>query len=119
MGKWKDRRERNREELKLYDDEYKRLLLRRQSLEPGTQAYREAQEEIANHVQIENASREMKRRITRDGKAGILRTLAWGVGVGTLGYITYRCEAGGHLLSGGKTDVFKGITGTIGKMFPR
>lgn len=94
-----------------------RLNLKLQELEPGTEQYKEVQQELKTTNIMRGESAESKRRISKQDKGGIiikvLGILGAGAGIGSIIW----AETKGLTFTGEKRRIMDSISSSIGKIF--
>ena len=94
-----------------------RLNLKLQELEPGTEQYKEVQQELKTTNIMRGESAESKRRISKADKGGIiikvLGILGAGAGIGSIIW----AETKGLTFTGEKRRIMDSISSSIGKIF--
>lgn len=115
--KWKKKKDIKRCQKDPYYVEEMRLNLMLQNLEPGSDAYKEIQQELKLTNQMRGESAESKRRISKADKGGIiikiLGILGAGAGIGSIIW----AETRGLTFTGEKRKIMDSISTSIGKIF--
>ena len=115
--KWKEKKESKKKKRDPYYVEELRLTTLIQELKPGTEEYKEIQQELKNNNQMRGESAESKRRISKADKGGIiikcLGILGAGAGIGSIIW----AETRGLTFTGEKRKIMDSISTSIGKIF--
>ena len=94
-----------------------RLRKKLAELEPGTEPYKDIQNELKMLISIRAESKESKRRISKSDRGGIIIKLLGIVGAGAgIGSVIW-AESKGMIFTGEKRRFMDTISSSLGKMF--
>ena len=115
--KWKEKRAIKKAIKDPFLVEEQKLLAKLKELEPGTDEYREMQNELKMTSSIRAETKESKRRISKSDKGNIIiRTISFlGAGLG-IGSIIW-AETRGMTFTGEKRKFMDSISSCLGKVF--
>ena len=115
---FKEKRRKIKEERRdPYDKEEIKILMKMKATKPGTEEYKELQQELKSINQIRAESRESKRKISKADKGGILLKIL-GIGGGAIGLFSIiKAEKDGLVATGEKRTILDAISRAIGNVF--